>query len=270
MTPVEVGEAAEDGLGETEHLAHLADGALAAVGDDVGGHGGTARGEAAVDLLDDGLAALAAGEVEVDVGPGLAALAEESFEQELVADRVAGGDAERVADGGVGCGAAPLDEDALLAGEVDDVPDDEEVAAEAELGDDAQLVVELVADFLAEFLTVAFAGAGVGHLAQVFCLAGDGESGELVAEILEVELEALGEVPGIVDRLWEIGEQGGHLLWGFEEALGVAAEERAGAIQQGVVAQAGEGIVERALVLPGEGRAVAGDDRELLGFGEFE
>src|SRR5210317_856247 len=143
---VEVGEAAEDALGEAEHLAHLADRAPAAVGDDVGGHGGAARGEAAVDLLDDRLAALAAGEVEVDVRPGLAALAEEALEQELVADRVAGGDAERVADGGVGGGAAALDEDALLAGEVHDVPDDEEVAAEAELGDDAQLVVELVAD----------------------------------------------------------------------------------------------------------------------------
>ena len=61
MATVEVGESAEDGFWEAEDFAHLADGALATVGDDVGGHGGTARGKAAVDFLDDGLAAVAAG-----------------------------------------------------------------------------------------------------------------------------------------------------------------------------------------------------------------
>ena len=48
-------------------------------------------------------------------------------------DRIDGGDAERVADGAVGGRAAALHEDAALAAEADDVPDDQEVAREVEL-----------------------------------------------------------------------------------------------------------------------------------------
>ena len=43
-----------------------------------------------------------------------------------------------------------------------------------------------------------------------------------------------------------------------------------GGVEMGVVAQAGEGVEERALVLVGEGRAVGGDEREPLGLGELD
>ena len=50
---------------------------------------------------------------------------------------------ERVADGAVGGRAAPLGEDVLAPAEVDDVPDDQEVAGEVELLDQVQLLLDL-------------------------------------------------------------------------------------------------------------------------------
>ena len=64
------GEAVGDLFGEAEDLGHFAEGGAGAVGDDVGGHGGAAGGVLFEDVLDDGFAAVAGGEVDVDVGPG--------------------------------------------------------------------------------------------------------------------------------------------------------------------------------------------------------
>ena len=55
------------------------------------------------------------------------------------------GDAEAVADGRVGRRAAPLAEDFLVAGEVDDLVDGEEIRRVFAPGDNRQFIVELVA-----------------------------------------------------------------------------------------------------------------------------
>src|SRR5205814_5608161 len=81
----------------------------------------------------------------VDVRPLLALLGQEALEEQVHADGIDGGDAEAVADRAVGGGAAALDEDALLAAEVHDVPDDQEVALELERADQGQLALDLLA-----------------------------------------------------------------------------------------------------------------------------
>ena len=85
-------------------------------------------------MLNGLFAIIAGGEIEIDVGPLAAAFAEEALEEEVHADGVDGGDFEGVTDDGVCGGAAALDEEAILLAVADDVPDDEEVAREAELG----------------------------------------------------------------------------------------------------------------------------------------
>ena len=129
-------ERVERGFVEAQRLADFARGGASAIGDDVGGHGGAELAVALVDVLDDALALVAAGQVDIDVGPFAALFGEEALEQQLHADRIDGGDAERVADGAVGGRAAALHEDVLLAAEADDVPDDEEVAGQLELLDE--------------------------------------------------------------------------------------------------------------------------------------
>ena len=91
------------------------------------------------DVFDHLLPAPAA-EVDVDVGQADALRVEEALEQEVVLDRVDRGDAHAVGDHAPGRRAASrTDGNALLAGVLDEVPDDEEVALEAHLLDEPDL-----------------------------------------------------------------------------------------------------------------------------------
>ena len=128
---------------EIERLADFARRALAAIGDHVGGHRRAVLAVFLVDVLNHALAAIAARQIEIDVGPLAALFREEALEQQLHADRIDGGDAEAVAHGAVGRRAAALHEDVLLPAEIDDVPDDQEVAGEIELLDQIELARHL-------------------------------------------------------------------------------------------------------------------------------
>src|SRR5262249_11365400 len=150
---------------EAEHLPHFARGAAAAVRDDVGGH---RRAEAAVlfvHVLGDLLAPIAARQIEIDVGPLAALFWQEPLEQEIDATRNDARDPEAVADGAGGRSAASLHEDVVLAAEIDNVPDDEEIAGELELLDEVELARDLRARAIV-IRTIAFARADVGDLPE--------------------------------------------------------------------------------------------------------
>ena len=138
-----LGEPIDLVLVQRQRLAHLARGAAAAIGDDVGGHRRAEPAVFLVDVLNDLLAPVAARQIEIDVGPLAALLREKPLEQQIHRDRIDRGDAEAVADRAVGGRPAPLHEDVVLAAVVDDVPDDEEVAGEIELLDQIELAGDL-------------------------------------------------------------------------------------------------------------------------------
>src|ERR1035438_5466882 len=79
----EAGEAGELFFIEAQGLADLASCRAAAIGDDVGGHGGAEGAVAFVDVLDHLLAMVAGWQVEIDVGPLAAVFAEEALEEQL-------------------------------------------------------------------------------------------------------------------------------------------------------------------------------------------
>ena len=118
----------ERGDFEAQRLAHFARGRAPAIGDDVGGHGRAQLAVALVDILDGALALIAAGKIDIDIGPFAALFGEEALEQQIHADRIDGRDSERIADRAVGGRSAPLRQNAVLAAEVHDVPDDQEIA----------------------------------------------------------------------------------------------------------------------------------------------
>src|SRR5262249_36836232 len=151
---------------QPERLPGLAYGAPGPVADDRRRHRRAALAVATVDVLDNLLSPIPARQVEVDVRPLAALLGEEALEEEAHADRVDRSDAERVTDGAVGRGAAALAEDAALASEADDVPDDQEVAGEVKLLDHRELVLELGADRRPD-RPVPLARAGEGELAEM-------------------------------------------------------------------------------------------------------
>ena len=150
---------------EPERLAHLARGAAAAIGDDVGGHRRAVRAVVLVDVLNHALAPIAARQIEIDVRPLAALFRQKPLEQQLHPDRIDRGDAEAVAHGAVGRRPAPLHEDVLLPAEIDDVPDDEEVAGELELLDEIELARDLRARAIV-IRPIAIARADLGDLAQ--------------------------------------------------------------------------------------------------------
>ena len=76
-------------------------------------------------------------------GRSLRAGIQEALEEEAVAHRIDVGDLEAVGGERAGRGAAAgADADPVLLGEVDEVPDDEEVVGEAHLADRLQLEAE--------------------------------------------------------------------------------------------------------------------------------
>ncbi len=106
-----VGEAGGDVLGQAQRLADLADGAAGAIADHGGGDAGALAAVALVDVLDDLLAPLVL-EIDVDVGRLAAFRRDEAREEQVVLVGIDGGDAEHVADGGIGRRAAALAQDA--------------------------------------------------------------------------------------------------------------------------------------------------------------
>ena len=114
---------------------------------------------ALVDVLNDALALVAAGQVDIDVGPFAALFGEKAFEEQIHADRVDCRDAKRITDGAVGRGAAALAEDSVLFGETNQVPDDQEIAAEPEFVDELEFALDLLARAV-----VSKAGSGGARL----------------------------------------------------------------------------------------------------------
>src|ERR671922_1743510 len=126
----------------TERLSRVADGRSSSVGDDVRDLRCVVASVPFIDVLD-GFFAASGFDVDVDVRRSVTRRRKEALEQQAELHRVGVGDAERVADGGVGGRAASLAEDVVAPAELADVPDDQEVAGESELLDDLELLVDL-------------------------------------------------------------------------------------------------------------------------------
>ncbi len=128
--------------GQIERLADLAHGALAPQGDDVSRHADAVATAAPVHFLDDLFPALAARQVQVDVGPRFAAAArptvfvQESLEQQLGRDGIDCRDLQAIANRRVGGTSPALDEDAVGRAKAHDVPDHQEISLEPEFHDE--------------------------------------------------------------------------------------------------------------------------------------
>jgi hypothetical protein len=155
--------------GVAESLGHVAHRRFGPIRDDVGD---LRRVQATVLLVHvlDHLFAAAALDVDVDVGRTVSLGGQEPLEQQPERDRIGVGDAQRVADRGVGRRASPLAEDVVALAELHQVPNHEEITGKAELGDERELVIDLrVRPSYPRLLARSIPGGGteLGDMTQV-------------------------------------------------------------------------------------------------------
>ena len=211
----QLGELVAQGIGETEHAGgvarrrareHLAE------GDDL-------RDRVLAVLLGhvlDHLFTAAHREVDVDIGHRHAFRVEEALEQEVVLERIEVRDAGRVGDQRAGSRATSrADRNAVVARPLDEVPDDQEVAAVAHAVDHAELVFGALQRRRRDRVAEA-PGEPLHHqLAQVLGLDHPARAVEardqLLAE-LNLDIAALGDLERRGDRLRPLGELLRHLV----------------------------------------------------------
>ena len=262
----------DDAVGDLEHPAGVAHGGAGGhrpEGDDLG------DAVAAVllgDVIDHALAAVD-GEVDVDVRHLLAARVEEALEEQVVTDRVDVGDLERV--GGERAGgraAAGADADPVHLGEVDEVPDDQEVVGEAHLLDRLQLELEPLAQ-LRRHLVVAALEASLAQLDEVLervAAVGSRELRQVDVAELDLDRAALGDLERAAHRVLVAGEVERHLLGRLEIEL-VRVEVPVVRVLERVARLDAEERLVRVGVGGGEVVDVAGrDERQLRLGGELD
>ena len=211
------------GLG-IAHVQHAAD----VPHDRLGGH--CAEG----DDLRDVICAVAPGDVidhfaaplvvkvDVQIGHGDAFGVQEALEEQVVFERIDGGDVQAVAGQRTGAAAAPgADEYAVLLGEVYIVPDDEEVVHIAHALDDRQFVIEPLARVLPVGGVMALKALLAERAQIIFGRRALGQREARQVRRLEVELHmaALGDPDGVIERFGKIRKDLAHFRFGLDEHL---------------------------------------------------
>ncbi len=222
----QLGDAVAHAIGLAQHagdVAHHVARRHAAVGDDLADVVATI---ALRHVFDDAVATFHA-EVDVEVRHRHALGIEKALEQQVVGQRVEVGDAGGIRHQRAGAGtAAGADRHAVALAPGDEVRHHQEVAGEAHLLDDAQLVIQSLPILLQRprrrMLQQAPFQPGDGQLPQVVGH-GDAFRHREVRQVVLAELEtqgaAAGDLQGILDRFRQVGEQRQHLFGGFEVLL---------------------------------------------------
>ena len=221
---------------QVHHPAHVLDGGLGRHGVE----GDDLRDLLATVLLGDVLDHLPApihAEIDVHVRHRLALDVQEALEEQSVLQGVDVGDRHRIGDQRACRGpAAGPDRDLPLAGDPDEIPDDQEVPGVLHLLDDLDLVVKPLRVLLQRPAQQTLGVQGLearsahlealpGHVFEVGVdrvLGGHVELGERIRDRLEREVAHLGDFPRAIQRALVAIEQRRHLLAALEiELLGL-------------------------------------------------
>src|SRR4029077_7102869 len=84
--------------------------------------------------------------MEIKFRPAFAALTQESFKNQMTADRVDRSNPQTITDRAVGRAAPALHHDVVLAAKIDDVPNNQKIPGESELLNKREFFLELTFD----------------------------------------------------------------------------------------------------------------------------
>jgi len=165
------------------------------------------------------------GIVQVDVGHGHPAGIQKTLEDQAVVQRVDAGDAQAVGGHAARPAAAHIPPDIGVAGELAQVPHDQEVRVEPHAVDDLQLVVEALDEArVGGLLPVPPTQPLLAQVTQIGLLVvtlRHREDRQVVAVILQVDVARLGDLERVGQRLRHLGEQPPHLLRRAEVVAGI-------------------------------------------------
>ncbi len=234
-------------FGQAQRLSHIAQGAARAVADDGGAQGGPVPPVGVVDPLDHLLAALVL-EIDVDVRRLLALLTDEAFEQEVVAPRIDGGDAQYEADGGVGGRASPLTQDVPATGEADDGVNGQEIGRIAQCLDQSELVFQRRPHLVRQSFRIPVCrplpGQGLQRLLRG--LARRRLARILVGQLVQAEAAAIGDLDRPRQGLRIAGEQPVHFPDRLQVPVGRPAPAKAHVVDGAAFPNAGDHVLQDA------------------------
>ena len=258
-----LGDPVDLAVGVAQHAADVADrgpGQHRAEGDDLGD---VVLAVLAPDVGDD-LLAPSVLEVDVDVGHRHPVRVEEALERQLVEDRVDRRDPQRVGHDRARRRSPAGGLDPLLAGEPDEVGDDQEVAGVAHRQDHAELVVEARLELRRDRPVAALEAAlAFGAQPALHGVAvGDREVRDPELAERQRDVGHLGDPPGVADRLELVREEGGHLGGRLDvELVGLEAHP-VGRVQVVAGAHAEQDVVRLRLVRADVVQVVGDHQRE--------
>ncbi len=240
-----LGQHLERAVGKTQGLAHVAQRAARAVADHGGGERGAFAAVLVVEVLNDLLAPLVF-KVDVDVGWLVALARDEALEQQAGALRVHGGDAQAVAHHAVGRRTPALAQDVFGACERHDVVDGQKVVLVPHVGDQFELVFDLLREPLGRALRPAPGRALQGQLPQPGrrrLPLGHHLAGVLVAQLVERKRAAR-------RHRQRLGQQLGRITPAQRQArtqvlLGVGLQRQPAGAQRLADARGGEHVLQR-------------------------
>ena len=223
-----------------------------------------------VDPLDHVLAPLVL-EVDIDVGRLVACVGQEALEQNLVLVGIDLGDAEAVADGGIGGGAAALAKDAPSPRACSTISCTvRKYCAICLLLDQRELVPDRPGDLVGHPFRIAPGGAFPGQPLELLHrrLAAFIDGRVLVAQVLQRESAAVDDFLDALDGMRMLAEEAVHLLRRFQVPLGRGEAVEAQLLDRAAEANGGDDVLQRAAVGDVIVHVVGGDEAHLHPGGE--
>src|ERR1700677_2123900 len=145
---------------EAHRLSHFTCRRLAAIGNYVCRYRGAKLPVAMVDVLDRLLTLISGGQIEIDVRPFPAALAQEAFKEQIHDHWIDRSYFQRIADGGIRRTPPALHQDVISFAEINQVPHDQKIAGKPKFLNQGQLMLNLLVHFFQQ-LAIALGSVAV-------------------------------------------------------------------------------------------------------------
>src|SRR6266516_2694342 len=162
----------------------------------------------------------------------------------MIAHRINGSNGEAITNRTVRGAAAPLHHYVVFAAKIHDVPDDQKISREPELGNERQFFFEFLLHHGAD-RRIALLRAKPDDRAQkrIHRVTGrDRELRKFITKILQRKRESLSQARRVFDRFWEIAKKLPHFRVAFQMSLAVLGEQFPSANQMRVFANTCENI----------------------------